>query len=224
MRNACRDGPAIRTWRISTTPFTAAHYKPRQPAQLAVFRSLAAGLGSLFLFMRTGAPKPLDDNADREFCEGNAPLENFTNNVNDLNDLLNMTSIASLNTPACKLSGTHPLLNGAQSRLRWFTNPEWQAPSVELLLKRWLTLTRSCSAPGSMPTEILSGTANFCSSSWFFQRESPFIAKRCSSAWHSLSLGAAKSHSVFKAKHDAVHRMSPGVKRRPVTSGDLIRR
>jgi len=83
------------------------------------FVHMAAGLGTaLFLFDANGCPiNPVDDNADRFFCEGTAPAENFAN-VDLANDVAyDLDSI--VNTNGIKLaSTTHPMLEATFTQLR----------------------------------------------------------------------------------------------------------
>ncbi len=76
---------------------------------------MAAGLGTaLFLFDANGCPvNPVDNNADRFFCEGNAPA-----NIFDLNNVAyDLDSI--VNTNGVKLSSTtHPMLEATFTQLR----------------------------------------------------------------------------------------------------------
>jgi len=76
---------------------------------------MAAGLGTaLFLFDANGCPvNPVDANADRFFCEGNAPADIF-----DLNNVAyDLDSI--VNTNGVKLSSTtHPMLEATFTQLR----------------------------------------------------------------------------------------------------------
>jgi len=79
------------------------------------FVHMAAGLGtSLFLFDANGCPvNPVDANADRFYCEGNAPADIFDlNNVAyDLDRIVEITGVQNSST-------THPMLEAAFTQLR----------------------------------------------------------------------------------------------------------
>jgi hypothetical protein len=76
---------------------------------------MAAGLGTaLFLFDANGCPvNPVDANADRFFCEGNAPADIF-----DLNNVAYDLDRVVENTGVQNSSTTHPMLEATFTQLR----------------------------------------------------------------------------------------------------------
>ena len=80
------------------------------------FVHMAAGLGtSLFLFDANGCPvNPVDNNADRFYCEGNAPADIFDlNNVAyDLDRIVEITGVQNSSTTHAMLEATFTQLRG----------------------------------------------------------------------------------------------------------------
>lgn len=94
----------------------------------------AAGLGTgLFLFDAFGCPvNPLDQRADRQYCQNGAPANNFNlNNVAyDLDKATEITGISNA-------SNSHPLLDGGFSQLRSGSlDPGMSGPMGARLLQR----------------------------------------------------------------------------------------
>lgn len=108
------------------------------------FVHMAAGLGTgLFLFDENGCPvNPLDNNANREYCNGNAPANNFNaNNVAyDLDRLVEYNGVPNA-------SGSHPRLENGGAQRVGASNPEMAGPldaqrlqklANDLVLDSWI--------------------------------------------------------------------------------------
>ncbi len=99
-----------------------------------IFVAMNAGLGTgLFLFDANGCPvNPLDNNADRFFCEGDAPAANFDadNVVYDLDRLVERVSGAT------NVSMTQPIQGGDWLNLRGGLTPNLAGPLSGTLVDR----------------------------------------------------------------------------------------
>lgn len=98
-----------------------------------IFVAMTAGLGSaLFTFDANGCPvNPLDANANRFFCEGNAPADNFDANnvVYDLDRIVERNGFENI-------SMTQPIQGGNINGLRGGLQPNLAGPLNSTIVER----------------------------------------------------------------------------------------
>ncbi|MCB9669194.1 MAG: hypothetical protein H6736_13975 [Alphaproteobacteria bacterium] len=99
-----------------------------------IFVAMNAGLGTgLFLFDANGCPvNPLDANANRFFCQGNAPADNFDAN----NVVYDLDRLAERVTGVENISMSQPIQGGNVLNLRGGLKPNLAGPLSGALIER----------------------------------------------------------------------------------------
>jgi hypothetical protein len=107
---------------------------------------MVVGLGtSLFLFDANGCPvNPLDANANREYCNGNAPADNFDQNnvVYDLDRIVEITGQTNSSSSHPRLNNNGPRRDGNNYNMSGPLNRQLieklSDPVLGLILDSWL--------------------------------------------------------------------------------------